>query len=1854
MSKIKYSKISTDKTIYPDNPKYDYPKGIVSIDDKTNYWFNLIKKEFENFKHHKNSSIFSVYGHTQENPTLKMPAGGVPMSERYNNMQEDVLAACRYRIENYLNEQVGGWKVFEKLMGDYEVEIIDNEVIEERLVILNKFTELLNNDDFLTSIDPNTNETAKTSIDPLTNTEKGIEYLFPYGIENTDELHYSVLELPKAERELVKETDIDRFIRKIILERILESERPASAKILGFILGNYPELRPYAGTIKEKLTDAVLKVNNWYPIGNERGEFPLENVLQDEELEDMRAMYFKAIIEELETYKDIAKIKAIKNEGTYEEVFKTISIKKIINRCKDDVIKNQIMKFKPPAAGKGGGSSWPKSRGGKYILRFSQNPVDMLTKTTGRAWGSKDWSCENWDGQWLRGPQSDFKFGNCIVWVFKEGKLEHNEQIGRAILRWGDSYDELGNNLNKKDVGLEQQLYPKDAAWGLNMFKAIAQILSDTGYFKYNQLNTPYRYEGYSDYIGRGGCSIQYNKPKFKGKNIELGENELMAMASNVKLAYATAGWLVSNGNEMVKRTLSQNPVIWLYETPTRRLINSSLDLEDGKGLIYDLICSDYADFNFMNVVIDTISLYDPDYDKWGNPDNFTSVILNHPNADTLTHNKLLDTHPGFTEVGANIPLGTIEELIYFDVLNRANRIDTYLNRNITLAPMEILDDAIDKLFTGKLLNNPETKENRWSYSVNYNYLESGYSNNEDKKFYKNYREQLYAINNLILSPNLSNKSFCKLLKLFQNIDIEKHNLIISEDLSSESLSCKLVESVRVKIAMVSCFPFNTSKSWGWAWDEYIDNQGLDREFKLNMIPLKTKNRYFKQTRQTPKAVDLLLDICPEMFRIPSKSGREMFNFDSVGNPSILTSKDLVFYNHIQHQDVSNYLYKKHVRWGINPLNLLLKSIPNELDLRELDALENYLSSGDKLECKLSGNHQSKIIKEFIDNIDPSEKIDYLETPLKTDFLVYPDILTKNLIFSPRTRATPPEGFIKHLLASKNADKLIVQLGVDLVGRWIEEESDFYKFERILYKAIFGKYYKYENKTHKFTPLPKQPDMAMEDLEELYKKMTDIENMKSEIDISLLTVCANGLETYSKGLASNPNLPESMQLRLVLPEFDQASGKKITAFGETKWSILSNRYDGDYSYYKTSIVEQMASNKGATGPTLRYLMKNYYPIIGSKILKNIAKNPNSWLVGDEEYQKLINNYPIDLLNNKEQGQESLRKLFWDKIIPVVLNPVKKDPEELFSMRFCDLGGNKEKLGIGKLINDILGHGIGNQDWDAKILNKIENMVMKKDTKDYLKIWRGGSWTKPLHKGMYTRINDWPMSSIRANPANSQLKGLAKKSYSDKQGFNMTESKSWHNKWPYPTHNSKSSLLDDIFNPQLIVTFEDGCFTYLPVQKYALNYSHPLIKRNKIKNTTFWDSAKGKAKNFDSVEELKYLFNTYISSYTITEVVDITTTWATKEEAQNYLVSNYAPPGIQATCTACGYTTKSIPNMEAHKRQDDGDGLVHEFTTVDLETPYINNIIKISEIPNIQEILNHDSYANWDKLYDKFKDKQMASNSVISIVESNTGPIRQPTVTVYEVQEVIETDDKQPSELAQILNKRFGTGLEEIDWVDDDENLNSFNYIGRKKKVGGKWVNFTLNSFEFMSEIGYDAEGWSKDMVLGFSPQKRDKDIPKWRLEMTNAKLRTMVRNYLKNPSGSHEDYLLVYDFTSKQVSKVASKGTNKVLTSPLGDYSFRHNDLFSVIDRNNLWTRDMINDSLDKLTNPAGNSFINNYNNAKPTSKILELTMIDSEESLANSGFTKIRLRDVKFIQEWVVNNFANDLPISYVYELIS
>jgi len=1800
MSKINYEKISSDDTIYPDNPKYEFPKGIETIDHKTKYWFKIIKSNFESFEHHKNSSIFSLYGHSSEDKTMKMPRGAVPMSERYNNMQEDVMNGCRYRIENYSDAERGGWNIMEKILGDYRVEIIDNEVIEERLKILNKFTDLLNEDEFLTSIDPDTNEEAKTAVDPLTSKERGIEYLFPYGIENTDELHYTVLELPKSERESIKEKDIENFVRRVLLEKVISDEKPANDKILGHLLGNYEELRPHAVLIKKLIKEQVEAINNWKIL--EEIDRTLKNYLTSSEeawleassqpyikLDKAKQRVFEIIDNEISKYQNIAKEKQSKTKGTYEEVYKTVSIRKLLKRIKDKTRKNILIKNKPPSGGKQGGSNWPKGRGGKYILRFSQKPLDILTKTTGRAWGSKEWSCENWDGQWLMGPQSDFHYGNCVVWIFKDGEVEENQQIGRALIRWGDSYDELGNKLGRKDLGVEQQLYPKDAAWGLNMFKAIAQILNDNGYFKYNQLNTPYSYRGYSDYIGRGGCPIQYQKPRFKGKTIELGENELMSMASNVKLAYATAGWLVSNGNEMVKRTLSQNPVIWLYENAIRRLINTSLDLEDGRGLIYDLITSDYADFNFLNVVVDTISLYDYDYDKWGNADNFINVILNHSNANERTHKSIIDNHPGFKELGTGENLGTVEELIYFNVLNRANRIDTPLNRNITLAPKNILDLSVDKLVNNELLNDIETIDNRWNYSRNYNYVEADYENSEDRKFYKKYREKLYAINNLLLAPNLSNKSYCKLLKLFESIMNECEKSIQDGLFTFRALSPRLIENVRFQISISSCFAFKNSKSWGWKWDDYIDSTGLDSEWKINIMPVKIKNRYFKEERLSYDAIPILIKICPELFHKKHDSW-EGKNY--LGEESVISQGLLNIYDNLRNKEIADYLYATNIRYDLNTLFLLRKPIPETIELIPGEQLyemneepQEWKETVKESKSLLTDKYKLQIFKIYLDSSNETI-LNNLEL-IKYDFMPDDNIFRLCGLWGTLLRNEEPYGFINSLFNSKSSPTKCKLIGFDLISTWITKEEDFNLFERILYKAIFGKYYEYKNKKHIFTDLPKIDEKSGWDL---YIKE---EEMKNEIDISLLSICANGLENKTLGLSDNPNLPQTLQLKLILPEYDLETREKITSYGQTKWSQLSEKYGGDYKYYRKSIVEKIASNPGATGPTLRYILKAYYKLHGNKILKKVAQNPNSWLVGAKEYQLLLDRYPVDLLNNENQKAETLKDIFWNKLIPMVEKTITKDPEELFQKNICDLGGNTEKLGKG----DIITRALNKSNTDARVLDYIEGGLVNKkkrkgdDAIPYYKFWRGGNYTS---NALHGEVNS-PLADVRSLPRSSMIRSIIGNvpppiGHDDyKRINNKLKDAGYLSSWPYiklehyyEENNSigQSEIPPVMLDPHFIITFEGGCFSKVIVEKWSIiGLPSGVRERLLLPNIT----------NLNTKEEAQSIINDiWLESWSINGIVF---GFNTEEEAQLYIVDN------------------------------------------------------------IWGGASEDELKELNKLIRKTKNCDNIPKLQISKIFADSGATNKSIIEVFEIHQVIQNKEFQLSETAELLSGKFGIPVSELQTLPSMDIEQGYTYIGRKKKQGGKWVSFSFNTIEYLNAIGYKLQTWTKNLVLCFTPITQDKEIPPWRLEMSNAKLKTMVRNYLQNKLTDIGEYEKIYDWVNERMNKPLKSSK---FTSPLGEYNFAIKSLFSLIDNNKLWTKEMINYSLPSLLNPARNCWIMNFMNIKPTSKILEITMLDNQDALFDMGYANISIRDVKSIQEWLIGHFSKDLPISYIYELIT
>ena len=90
-----------------------------------------------------------------------------------------------------------------------------------------------------------------------------------------------------------------------------------------------------------------------------------------------------------------------------------------------------------------------------------------------------------------------------------------------------------------------------------------------------------------------------------------------------------------------------------------------------------------------------------------------------------------------------------------------------------------------------------------------------------------------------------------------------------------------------------------------------------------------------------------------------------------------------------------------------------------------MDSLEVYLESGGKLECMLSPKNQERVIKQYVDSLDPKIKINWDVSPIKTELLPEEQIFTKNYIIGRRDRQNAPIGFIKAVLDHKNAEKLM-------------------------------------------------------------------------------------------------------------------------------------------------------------------------------------------------------------------------------------------------------------------------------------------------------------------------------------------------------------------------------------------------------------------------------------------------------------------------------------------------------------------------------------------------------------------------------------------------------------------------------------------------------------------------------------------------------------------------------------------------------------------------------------------------------------------------------------------------------------
>lgn len=990
---VSYRKRESVKEIFPDSPEYDWSEtgaNPSTAGERAAEWFNMIKESFETFEHDKKSSIFREYGHEysdKTNRTIKMPNGTVP-SGNVNRMQEQLPQALRYRVENFTNTELNGWRVFENITGWYDVEAIDEETLVERQNTLDRFLELLSSDVYLSEYDPLTDKKAITEIS-ATGSMKPIQYMFPLGVEDTTFLHYVVFEPEVLEAKIESEDEIGTIINYEIASTINSTGQQLNPKRgLGVVMSKHGAiLRPYIKQVQKMVMETVSEQNAMF---------------DDKGLESFSKFFSKLQVPEIR--------ETVVNQDKLVETYKKIAVSSILKKVREKPLLKRMERIKPPEDGKAGGPSWPQSAGGNYTLWITTNPFEMLTKSTGRRWSERNQSCENWDGCYAEGPVSDIKYGNCIVWVYKTGEEAYRQEIGRFILRWGDKY-QSGTKAGV-DIGVEAQVYPKDprqSPWGFALLGAIGQILKDSGYLEYESCKTPYKFMGYSDKAGAGKIRINYDSKIFlKGQGeVDVGNaNALAVMASDETLSYADAGYVLNYGNEQALLALAQNPVLWIYETPVRRLLNRALDFANGPQIVRFLLDSPVCDYGYVSGLLDNLEIFDEAYYNGLADNSLLFSLLRNPRCTTEVHEAVSRIHSGFTIADVEVPM---EYMIYLGLGQSINSQPLYTS----LSP-EMLDALVDEVVRGL----KPAKNLSSFFPIMYSELGPKTAvNQKGAKAYIKYRNQLVAIKNLLFNPKLSLRSYSKLVTLFDKIykisQKKTYDIVLSD---TEDIAFRTqVERIRDMFLIATFLPLQEFDDWGYQ-DEYGGTF-----IGLSSVPLCLRDIKIKvddeeiafpiYQRQSPAVVNKVASWKPELLEYPLESNE----WDDAW-------KGLALFNIRNGQVYADYAKNP----NINKIALLNRlQSPKEKDKTIANpflTMRNFYSIYQKLTNKTllkyewgQGNSQKEILRKGIDIKAMKEILGNVED-LKT-------------------------------------------IGVDVVANWLRFEEQFDDYVGAIYEIAFGNYY---------------------------------------------------------------------------------------------------------------------------------------------------------------------------------------------------------------------------------------------------------------------------------------------------------------------------------------------------------------------------------------------------------------------------------------------------------------------------------------------------------------------------------------------------------------------------------------------------------------------------------------------------------------------------------------------------------------------------------------------------------------------------------------------------------------------------
>ncbi len=544
----------------------------------------------------------------------------IKMDAKYADQSVNLKEALEIRIANK-NETTGNYgygKCMKNIIGEYVVTLEDKQGLQKKFAIMEEMIGIFNGDEKLTSADP----------------EGPIEIINEGFLELTGD-------------------DAVTVTLAIIADE--DPNKITVGKAMGYLNGNFPQLRSEMKTLAGKVAKGVADINKRVKEGE------IESIKS--EAIEIYPKAFEKLSESIEEnnesifyqFKAGDLLPEIVRYQVGEEV-KEIELSKLIRKMKHDKAAYAWLNQHKP----NGGPKWPQGGSGQYYLVVSNDPFQNYTKSTGRYWEQN--SCERYNSfsaQYSKGPITDIKYGNCVVFAFKGGELPLNwpevqptnkpkqdisndpdgTLLGRQNIKWGYKENQAGDI----GMGLDPFFYPRagQANWPKLLNRALAMIVNSIGYLDYDEVRTPYKYIGHCD-VGTGTGILKYKAGNTCYTRIDDNQpNPDLLAASNENISYVAFDRLTRPIVELnIKLILAQNPNIWAIagnEVGISRLIRTK-----NPDILKFLISSPHADTEALMGIIDILPQISNDWFDAGNFSSLAYLIAQHPNANDEIYRKLI------------------------------------------------------------------------------------------------------------------------------------------------------------------------------------------------------------------------------------------------------------------------------------------------------------------------------------------------------------------------------------------------------------------------------------------------------------------------------------------------------------------------------------------------------------------------------------------------------------------------------------------------------------------------------------------------------------------------------------------------------------------------------------------------------------------------------------------------------------------------------------------------------------------------------------------------------------------------------------------------------------------------------------------------------------------------------------------------------------------------------------------------------------------------------------------------------------------------------------------------------------